>query len=825
MTCLSCWLTSSAQYEFNDIWTIDGVDYAFYAGSAVVVNYEGQYLDVPPEVNLYMTNEYDDEQIDRILPVAEIANSAFENSWLVTVDLGKNVDFLRYHSFYNCTDLTDIVCRGGAPPEVNSAFSSDMYSRVTVHVPSQYLSTYKNNIEWKKFTHIVAIDSEWGVDINSTNFPDAIFRNYMLELYPKGYLTHKDMKSRTQLSIQNKNIANLKGIEYFTELERLECWGNKFTSLNLNSNTKLKYVDCAPNSYLTSINVSSCTALETLICYNTEITSLNLNNCSALKFLNCHDTKLTALSVNSKPNLYSINCKNCTSLKDLRCWGNNLTMLDVTGCTELTYLDCAPNRNLTGITGLGDCTKMQKLYCRDCAITNLSAVNNMPDLIYLSCYNNRLSTLTITEKSQLMTVLCNNNSEMTSISIINNPVLTTLNCSNCPALTQATCYSNNLTILNVSGNTALKELRCYYNANLEKINGLADCVELTYLDCEDDAINDLSGLKNLPNLATILARYNQLTSFEVNYKDNLTNIRLQGNTLLTTVSCHNNNLTSLDVRGCTALKTLLCYYNSNLAVITGLADCKAITYLDCEDDAITTLTSVQGMNDLETLLCRHNKLTSLSITGKSKLKMVRAHSNPEMVDFYIYNCPALTDVDVSGCAKLSNLQVYHCGLTDIDVSYCNAMTIFNVCDNNLSELSVTGCNSLNIISCHMNQMSDAAKVDAFISSLPTVESGYIRALNNSGEGNVFTNAQVRAAKLKGWTMQRYNGSSWVAIQVTDLPGDINGDGKLSIEDLTGLIAALMNGTAASNPACDVNGDNEVNIADVTALIAQLMGGN
>ena len=53
------------------------------------------------------------------------------------------------------------------------------------------------------------------------------------------------------------------------------------------------------------------------------------------------------------------------------------------------------------------------------------------------------------------------------------------------------------------------------------------------------------------------------------------------------------------------------------------------------------------------------------------------------------------------------------------------------------------------------------------------------------------------------------------------PGDINGDGRLSITDVTGIIELLLDG--GDTPAyCDVNGDGRVSIGDVTTLINMLL---
>ena len=57
------------------------------------------------------------------------------------------------------------------------------------------------------------------------------------------------------------------------------------------------------------------------------------------------------------------------------------------------------------------------------------------------------------------------------------------------------------------------------------------------------------------------------------------------------------------------------------------------------------------------------------------------------------------------------------------------------------------------------------------------------------------------------------------------PGDVNGDGKLSITDVTEVIAELLSGGEDQPAYCDVNGDGKVTITDVTTLIDMLLNGN
>jgi len=59
-----------------------------------------------------------------------------------------------------------------------------------------------------------------------------------------------------------------------------------------------------------------------------------------------------------------------------------------------------------------------------------------------------------------------------------------------------------------------------------------------------------------------------------------------------------------------------------------------------------------------------------------------------------------------------------------------------------------------------------------------------------------------------------------------LPGDVNGDGRRSIADVTALINYLLSSDdlSVNLAAADVNGDSRYTIADVTALINLLLSG-
>ena len=56
-----------------------------------------------------------------------------------------------------------------------------------------------------------------------------------------------------------------------------------------------------------------------------------------------------------------------------------------------------------------------------------------------------------------------------------------------------------------------------------------------------------------------------------------------------------------------------------------------------------------------------------------------------------------------------------------------------------------------------------------------------------------------------------------------LRGDVNGDGKVNVSDVTALINMILGLTPMNQARADVNGDSRVNVSDVTALINIILG--
>jgi hypothetical protein len=182
------------------------------------------------------------------------------------------------------------------------------------------------------------------VDVKPTDditgkFTDEIFRNYCLDNFDKNgdkKIQAGEVSEVTRLRVDSKNISSLNGIEYFTNLESLECYTNPLGTLDVSRNTVLKSLFCSGNK-LASLDVSQNINLEILYCNANQLTGLDVSRNVNLKELVCHLNKLTSLDLS-----------NNTNLQFLHCTDNQLTSLDLSKNDKLRNVDCQ-NNNLSAI--------------------------------------------------------------------------------------------------------------------------------------------------------------------------------------------------------------------------------------------------------------------------------------------------------------------------------------------------------------------------------------------------------------------------------------------------------------------------------------------
>ena len=118
-----------------------------------------------------------------------------------------------------------------------------------------------------------------------------------------GQISNADALAKTgTLNVDNKNIADLTGIEAFTNITRLDCTFNNLTALDFSAITGLLQVRCRNNN-ITAINTTSNTNLQELRIHNNDLTVLDVSSNSNLTRLLCQGNNLTELNVKTGNNI------------------------------------------------------------------------------------------------------------------------------------------------------------------------------------------------------------------------------------------------------------------------------------------------------------------------------------------------------------------------------------------------------------------------------------------------------------------------------------------------------------------------------------------
>jgi len=110
--------------------------------------------------------------------------------------------------------------------------------------------------------------------------PDDNFEQHLINIgkddVMDNYVELDSITSIDTLIVNNKNITDLTGIDYFYSLEILNCENNQLSELYLPySVANLKIVNCS-NNQITSLDVSECAYVEQVKCNNNQLTYLNI---------------------------------------------------------------------------------------------------------------------------------------------------------------------------------------------------------------------------------------------------------------------------------------------------------------------------------------------------------------------------------------------------------------------------------------------------------------------------------------------------------------------------------------------------------------------
>ena len=423
----------------------------------------------------------------------------------------------------------------------------------------------------------IASGAQAQVAINATNFPDENFRNWLLDANningygADGQLTATEIADIKELNIKNQDIANLKGLEYFTSMTDLYLDSNPLTSVDVSMFPQLEILAIGFLN-LTSIDLSNNTKLKQMRFTGNQLTSLDFTKYPDLEVLLIGMNPMASVDVTQNPKLKrlsiidvpisSLDLTKNTALETLEIGKNNLTSLDLSKNTKLKSLDVTKS-DVTA-WDFTPMTKLEKLYFFDSKGTTFDLRKCAP-LKEVKIDNSELTTLDMSglaalesfyvDGSTVGTVNASGCQNLEWPVVKNNSKVTTLNVSNCPTVLWAYALNSTIGSANLSGCPALLDFV------LDEGMGtpVTQIKSIDFSGCSSlqiQAYYDNNGIESL--------NFTDCTSIDgitcANQK--LTSLKVAGCSALVALDCSNNQLTYLDLSGCTALKNLSIYSNN-----------------------------------------------------------------------------------------------------------------------------------------------------------------------------------------------------------------------------------------------------------------------
>ena len=389
------------------------------------------------------------------------------------------------------------------------------------------------------------------------------------------------------------------------------------------------------------------------------------------------------------------------------------------------------------------------------------------------------------------------------------------------------CSGNrsNLTTIDVSNNTQLKELKCYHT-QLSSFD-VSNNTQLTYLDCSSNPLSSLDVSKNT-QLTKLICFNNRLTSLDVSKNTQLeildcssnllTSLDLSQNTKLTGLYCSDNNFTTatLDDIFCTLpdrtgntngkIQPIFNSSSPNHATVlaTNAANATAknwkVQYSYGNVDITTTGSYVCGsssqpnMDSYITLTVKSGEDIKLDFKAAAAGTPIRIVSGSNTQDITVgtswtgfssytadgttmtvygdlrgFDCSKngenLTALDASNNTQLMGLFCGNNNLSSLDVSKNTKLTVLSCFNNKLSNLDLSKNTQLRELFCYGNNFSTQA-LDAIYCALPDrtgKDNGLIEPVKNSSDPNHATVLATNAQNAidKNWKVLYDEGGAYI----------------------------------------------------------------
>lgn len=330
--------------------------------------------------------------------------------------------------------------------------------------------------------------------------PDPNFKNLLLIAYtnftgdPNNYVVYPriDANQDGQISYAEAlavegldfgyaNVTNLEGLQYFTNIKKINTYYADFSNFyqpTLTNLEQLTLFNSVSSSSLTTVDLSPNLNLKKFQCNSHSITALDLSANTQLRDVDIYCPALTSLNLNNLANLKNlsylgglptIDLSDAVNLLKFSCIGSNsafaypeqnlLTSLDLSVQTKLSYLDITGN--LIPTLDLSNCPNLEVLNIANNGISELN-LTNVKYVRQFFCEDNLLTSLDVSDFFNLNNFNCRNN-QLTSLNTNNGIIEEYIDFSGNPGLESVCCDANEVVYM--------QNLCNQYNNEAAQVNG------------------------------------------------------------------------------------------------------------------------------------------------------------------------------------------------------------------------------------------------------------------------------------------------------------------------------------------------------------------
>ncbi|WP_091464396.1 DUF7619 domain-containing protein [Flavobacterium urocaniciphilum] len=290
------------------------------------------------------------------------------------------------------------------------------------------------------------------------NFPDIVFKtklkawgnvkdingnNFVLDANNNGEIEVSEALNVYEIIASGSSGGNIfsdaTGIQYFTNVKKINFSNNFLASLNVSNMVNLEELKCIQNQ-ITSINLTGLLNLKKLECTYNRLTSLDLSNLNNLQIVYCSQNSILDLNISNLQNLQQLYAGSIGSYIP-----NRYEKITLTNLPSLVTLNCGGGALTDGINELNmsNLNNLQTIECPLSAITTIDVsmlpniqmvnVNDCRNLISIFAKNGRDETLGFGYPTQQygssIRYICADESQLAAVqSSINWPGNNVLNC-------------------------------------------------------------------------------------------------------------------------------------------------------------------------------------------------------------------------------------------------------------------------------------------------------------------------------------------------------------------------------------------------------------